>query len=99
MAAKKINEAAMRHGLIKMLSYAKKHGFRAFSETYRIVRKHGKQKMKEIDAYGRQRISSEQEEFCEIIKVTVFRKGRCPVKGYLVGYASKGIRFDANAKY
>lgn len=101
MAAKKIMVAreAKLFGEGRMVRYATKHGFTLYPGTYRIVKKHSSPALKEIGPYGRVRTSSEQEEFCEIIKVAVLRKGRCPVEGYLVGYASKGIRFDAHTKY
>ena len=88
----------MKHGYVKMLSYAKEHGFRAFCETYKIVRKHSKSKMKNIGLHTRQRISSPREEFCEVMKVETTRRNGEVVLGYLVGYHN-GIRFDSHEKY
>lgn len=98
MAAKKISETSMKHGVLKMVSYAKEHGFRAFCNTYKIVRKHPKSKMKNIGLHTRQRISSPREEFCEVMKVETTRRNGEVVLGYLVGYHN-GIRFDANERY
>lgn len=101
MAAKRIamgNDAKL-FGEGRMLAYAEKHGFTPYPGTYRIVKKHSSHTPKEIGPYGRVRTSSGKQEFCEVLKVVAIRKGRTPVEGYLVGYSSKGIRFDANAKY
>ena len=101
MAAKKVNlgQDAKLFGEARMLEYANKHGYTPYAGTYKIVKKHSPKSPKEIGPYGRVRTSSESEQFCEVLKVVVIRKGRTPVEGYLVGYATKGIRFDANAKY
>lgn len=100
MAAKmiKLPENAKSFGVEKFIEYAKEHGFRAFCETYKIVRKHSKSKMKNIDLYTRQRISSPREEFCEVMKVETTRRNGDVILGYLVGYHN-GIRFDAHEKY
>lgn len=98
MAAKKISEMPVKHGMRKMLDYAKMHGFKVFGNTYRIVKKHQKQKMKEIGSHGRQRISSQQNEYCEILKVSTVRRTGEIIYGYLVGYPT-GIRFDSKEQY
>ena len=101
MAAKRVELSpdAQLFGERRMLEYAQKHGFTPYLGTYRIVKKRAAHCPKVIGPYGRTRKSSEKEEYCEIMKVVALRKGRQPVEGYLVGYSSKGIRFDANAKY
>ena len=100
MAAKKlsVSETSKKHGLLKMVEYAKEHGFKFFDDTYRIVKKHQKQRMKNIDAHGRQRISSRPSEYCEIMRVSTIRRSGEEICGYLVGYAN-GIRFDAHERY
>ena len=101
MAAKKVNlgQDAKLFGEKRMLEYAEKHGYTPYLGSYKIVKKHPTHPPKEIGPYGRVRTSSEKEQLCEVLKVVIIRKGRMPVEGYLVGYSSKGIRFDANAKY
>ena len=98
MAAKKLSESSIKHGIVKMMNYAKMHGFKVFGDTYRIVKKHQKQSMKEIDAHGRQRISSRQNEYCEVLRVSTVRRSGEVIVGYLVGYPS-GIRFDSKERY
>ena len=101
MAAKRVELSADARlfGERRMIEYAQKHGFTPYLGTYRIVKKHAAHCPKEIGPYGRTRKSSEKEEYCEIMRVVALRKGRQPVEGYLVGYSTKGIRFNAGTSY
>ena len=99
MAARKLSESSLKHGLMKMVKFAKSHGFRIVDGTYRVVRKHQKTKMKNITSHTRERIFSQpEEEYCEVLEVATTNQSGKVVHGHLVGYA-KGIRFDANEKY
>lgn len=99
MANKKMSETSTRYGLLKMRNYALGHGFEVIGD-YKVVKAHEKKnKMKDIFAHGRKRISSSIEGVCEVLKVSLSRRGRESVQGYLVAYPGKSIRFDVRARY
>ena len=101
MAARKVNVSEMpkQHGLQKLEQYAKEHGFHVFSNTYKIVPRHEKQKMKEIGPYGRLRISSRPNNvLCEVLQVSTLRRNGEEIRGFLIG-SDSGIRFSAHERY
>ena len=99
MAAKKLSEPSIKHGLAKMMCFARKHGFNVEEvDSYRVIKKPAKQRMKNITLHSRERISSHDEEYCEILKVSTENQLGRLIQGYLIGY-SKGIRFDTHARF
>ncbi|MBR2922994.1 MAG: hypothetical protein IKC10_06745 [Alphaproteobacteria bacterium] len=86
-----------KQGIEKMKSYAEKHGIHVDINSYAVYKKHRKNTMKNITEHSRIRRWCSREEYCEVMRATVYCRGK-EIQGSLIAYKN-GIRFDANERY